>query len=62
MYESYSNWHHLSSTINLVGSLAIENAHQNFIGFKFDRVKEFSTCSVLSKSDASTKKKTKVPK
>ena len=49
MYEFYSNWHHLSSTINPVGSLAIENAHQNFIGFKFDRLK-----GLLSNSDTST--------
>lgn len=57
MYEFYSNWHHLSSTINPVGSLAIENTPQNFIAFKLDRPK-----GLLSNSDASTKTKTKVPK
>jgi len=57
MYELYSNWRHLSSTINPVGSLAIENTHQNFIGFQFDRLK-----GLLSNSDTSTKTKTKVLK
>ena len=57
MYEFYSNWHRLSSTINPVGSLAIGNTPQNFIAFKLDRPK-----GLLSNSDASTKTKAKVPK